>query len=116
MGGAPAVDVVAPGVGAGLDRAIEVVAVFVGETAPATAEIWINGSDVSVIAVAIATSGVGLPDLDKRAGDGAAVLVLDVAVYDDAFANGVAGFGVIFDQVVVERPEVVWSKCWTGHF
>ena len=112
----PVVDAVPPRVGAGLDRAVRVVAVLVGEHPAAAAEVGIEGADVLVPLVAIAAAGVALPDLDQRVLDRPAELVVDVAVDDDALADRHAVLGVVEDQVVVERAELVGAKDRRRHF
>ena len=94
---APTVGVVAPWVGAGFDGAEVVVAVGVGERAPAAAEVGVYGCQVGVFLVAVAAASVGLPDFQQGVGHGAAVFVEHAAVDDDALADGVAVLGVVLD-------------------
>ena len=83
----PVVDAVAPRVRAGLDRAVRVVAVLVGEHAAAAAEVRVERADVLVLLVPVAAAGVALPDLDQRVLQRPAELVVHVAVDDDALAD-----------------------------
>ena len=112
---APVVDAVAPRVGAGLDGAKRVVAVVVGQHPAAAAEVRVERADVLVLLVPVAAAGVALPDLDQRVRDRPAELVLDIAVDDDALADRHAALGVVEDQVVVLRPELVGAKHRRGH-
>ena len=112
----PVVDAVAPGIGAGLDGAVGVVAVLVGQHPAAAAEVGVEGADVLVLLVPVAAAGVALPDLDQRVLHRPAELVLDVAVDDDALADRQAVLGVVQDQVVVLRPELVGAEHRRGHF
>ena len=87
-----------------------VVAVLVGDRAAAAAEIGVDRREVGVVLVAVAAAGIGLPELDQRVRHAAAVLVQHPAVHDDALADRLAGLGVVQDQVVVERAELVCAR------
>jgi hypothetical protein len=78
---------IAPRIGAGLDRREPVPAVVVGIDAALAAKIRIRRRVVLVGGMLIADRCVGLPDLDDSARDGPAVLVGDAAVHDDALAQ-----------------------------
>src|ERR671927_415028 len=86
VGGPPAVDVVAEGVRAGLDGAKRVRAGLIRERAPAAAEVWVDRGEVGVVAMPVASAGVGLPELKQRVGNAAAVFVQHTTVDDDALA------------------------------
>src|SRR5258708_12600523 len=76
----PAVDTVSKWISARLDRPEEVVAVLIGEHAPAAAEIGIDGSYVGVVAVAVTSARIGLPHLDECVRDRSAVSVEEVTM------------------------------------
>ena len=116
MGRAPAVDVVAPRVGAGLHGAEIIIAVLVGERAPAAAEIRIDRGEIGVVLVPVASGGIGLPEFHQRVGDRLAVLVQHLAVHDDAFTDRLAGLGVVADQIVVEQADIVVAENRAGDF
>jgi len=80
----PRIVMIAPGIGAGLDRREPVPAAVVGIDAAFAAKIRIRRRVVLVGGMLIAARCVGLPDLDDRAGDRPTVLVGDPAVPDDA--------------------------------
>src|SRR4051812_23623522 len=107
MGRAPAVDAIAEGVGARLDGAEEIIAVVVGHGAAAAAEIGIDRCDIGVVAMTVTAAGIGLPDLDQRVANGAAVAVEDMAVDDGLFTDRLAVLGVVQEQVVIECAQLV---------
>ena len=104
------------GYGPGLMVAKRVVAVGVGQHAATAAEVGVEGADVLVLLVSVAAAGVGLPDLDQRVFQRPAELIVHVAVDDDPLADRHAALGVVEDQVVVERAELVGAKDRRGHF
>src|SRR6516225_4311246 len=83
----PRIVMIAPRIGAGLDRREPVAAVVVGIDAALAAKIGVERRIVLITRMLVATRRVGLPDLDDRAGDRSAVLVGDPAVHDDALAQ-----------------------------
>src|SRR5216683_5256905 len=83
---APGVLMVAPGIGAGLDRRVAVAALAIGERASGAAKMGIERRIMLVALVVVPAGGVGLPDLDHRLGDGPSVLVDNPSLDDDAFA------------------------------
>ena len=104
---APVVDAVAPRVGARLDRAVEVVAVVVGQRAAAAAEIRVDRRDVAVLLVPVAAAGVRLPHLDQRIGHGPAISSRTWPWTMIRSPIGKPILRVIHDEVVVERTELV---------
>ena len=107
VGRPPAVNAISKRVCAGLDRPKEVIAALIGQHPTAATEIGIDRSDIGVIAVAVASSGIGLPYFDKRVGHRLAIAVEHVAVNDRLFADRFALFGVIENEIVIERTEFV---------
>src|SRR6059058_2669411 len=85
--GPPRVVVIAPGIGAGLDRGEPVPALIIGINPALAAEIRIDRGVMLIRRVLIAAGSIGLPDLDDGARDRPAVLVGDPAAYDDALAE-----------------------------
>jgi hypothetical protein len=63
----------------------------------------------------IATAGIGLPHFDEGIGYRPAIAVEYVAVDDRLFADGLAMFGIIEDEIVIERTEFVRRKYWAGY-
>ncbi len=112
----PAIDVVAPRIGPRLHRAEIVVARLIGQRAAAAAEIGIDRREIGVLLVPVATAGIGLPELHQRVRHAAPGLVQHAAMHHDPFADGIAVLGVVADQVVVERPDVVMTEHRTGDF
>src|ERR1700682_4998628 len=68
VGRPPAVDAIPKRVCAGLDRPEEVIAPLIGQHPTAATEIRVDRSDIGVVAVAVASAGIGLPYFDKRVG------------------------------------------------
>src|SRR5262249_26719813 len=66
VSGAPAVDEVAPRVGAGLDGAKGVSPTGIGKGAPAAPEIRIERRQIAIVFVPIAPAGISLPELHQR--------------------------------------------------
>ena len=93
------------GIGAGLDRDEAIAAVVVGDGAAAAGEVRIERRRVLVDPMAIATGRVGLPDLDQRVANGAAVAPEHATADDDALAQGLAR--VLRRQIAVARAHVV---------
>ena len=114
---APGVDPVAPRIGAGFDSAEIVIAVFIREGTSATAKIRVYRGQIGVFLVPIATAGIGLPDLNQRVRNGARVFVQNPAMQDDALANRAgSGLGVVLQQVVVDRVDVIMAEHRPGDF
>src|SRR5713226_4917623 len=103
----PAVNAIPKRVCAGLDRPEEVIAPLVGQHTTAATEIRINRSNIGVVAVAVAPAGIGLPHFDERVGYRLAIAVEHVAVDDRLFADRLTLFGIIEDEIVIERTELV---------
>src|SRR6476620_9010531 len=103
----PAVDAIPKRVCAGLDRAEEVIAALIGQHPAAAAEIRVDRRDIGVVAVAVASAGIGLPYLDERVGYRLSVAVEYVAMDDRLLADRLALFGIIDDEIVIERAEFV---------
>ena len=102
--GTPGVVVVAPRVGARLDRHEPVAALVVGQAAPAADEVRVQRRRVQVAVVAVAPGGVGLPDLDELPAHRPPGRVQDPAGDDDALPQRLPG-GVL-REVGVERGHV----------
>ena len=100
----PGVPVVAPRVGAGLDRREAVAAVAVGEAAAHAGEVRVERRRVLVALVDVAAGGVGLPDLDELVAHRPAVAVEHATGHDHPLAHRLAG--VLDGQVGLERVEV----------
>src|SRR5580692_3096108 len=111
----PAIDAIPEGIRARLDRSKEVIAPLVGQHSAATAKIWINRRDVSIVTMAIASASIGLPYFDQGIGYRLTVAIEHVAVDDRLFANRLTLFGIVEDEVIIERTEFVRRKCRTGH-
>ena len=104
---------VLPGIGAGPDRHEAVAALGVGHRAAGAGEVGVERSGVpNVSGVVVAAGGVGLPHLDQRVGDGAAVAVDDPAVDDDALTERLAG--VLAGEVVIRLPHPLGAEQGAG--
>ena len=90
MRGSPGVVVVAPGIGAGLDRRERVAAVLVGQAAAHAGEVRVEGRGVLVALVHVAAGRVGLPDLDQLVPHRPSVAVRDPAGDLQPLADGFA--------------------------
>src|ERR1051325_875188 len=99
MGRPPRIVMIAPRIGAGLYRDEFVVAVGIALRTAGAGEIRVERRRMLVPDMDIATAGIGLPQLDQRVRHAAAVLVLHVAVHDDALAQrlapGLGGEGMV---------------------
>src|SRR5580658_438390 len=104
VSGAPAVDEVSKRVRAWLDCSEKIMTVIVSDHSSAAAEIRIDRRFESIVPVAIATAGVGLPNLDESSRNRTSVFIQHEAVNDNALPNRVAVFRVVKNQVVIERP------------
>src|SRR5258706_8327189 len=116
VGWPPAVDVIAKGISARFDRSEKVIAMLVCQHPAAAAEIRVYRRDISVVSMAIASTRIRMPHLDERVGHRATVAIENVAMDDGLFANRFAGFGVVMDQIIIERTKLVTRKRRTGHF
>src|SRR6267154_611053 len=115
MGRPPAVDAIPERVGAGLDGPEEVIAPVIGQHPAAATEIRIDRRDIGVVAVAVASAGIGLPDFNERVGYRLAVAVEDIAVDDRLLADRLALLGIIEDEIVIERTEFIGRKDRSGY-
>ena len=116
VGWPPAVDTISKGISARFDRSKKVIAVHVGQHPPATAEIGVDGGDISVVAMAIASTRIRLPHFDQRVGHRLTVAIENIAMNDGLFSDRFTGLGLIIDQIIIERTKFVGRKCRTGHF
>jgi hypothetical protein len=66
---------VAPGIGAGLDRGEEVAALAIGEAAASSGEVRVERRIVLIFGMGIAAGAVRLPEFDVRVRDGGAVRI-----------------------------------------
>src|SRR5450755_461159 len=106
----PAVDTVPERIRARLDRSEEIVTAFVGQHSAAAAEIGIDRRNIGVVAMTVASAGIGLPHFDESVGYGVAVAIENVAVDDRLFADRFAILGIVEDEVIIERTEFVRRK------
>src|ERR1700732_1391303 len=111
MVGPPRIVVIAPGIGARLDRGEPVPALIIGIYPALAAEVRTDRRVMLVRRVLIAAGGIGLPDLDYRARDRPAILVGDAALHDDALAE--RRFP-INDRKIGERRESRGAEVRTG--
>ena len=67
--------------------------------------------------MAVAATGIGLPNLDQRIRDGACVFVENAPMKNDPFANrAFIRLGIVRQQIIVTRVNVIVSKPWAGDF
>src|SRR6476620_6936514 len=85
VGRPPAVDAIPKRVCAGLDRPKKIIAPLIGQHPTASTEIRVDRSDIGVVAVTVASAGIGLPYFDERVGYRLAIAVEYVAVDDRLF-------------------------------
>ena len=62
----------------------------------------------------VAAARVSLPDFDQRIFHRPAKPIANVAVHDNPLANRQAVFGVVEDQVVIQRAEIVAAEHRAG--
>src|SRR5690606_14518630 len=94
-----------------------VVPALVRNRAPAASEIGVERRLVAFLLVPVAARGVGLPELEQRAGHPPAQLVENAPVDDDARADcALARPGEIVDEVVVEFAKNVVAEHRPGYF
>lgn len=113
---APVADLITPRIGAWLNGAEAVIAVFIRQYPAAAAEIGVDGRQILILFMSIAAAGVGLPHLDQRVFHRAAEAVAHVAVDNNTLANRQTFFGVIKDQVIIQRAEIVVAEYRAGNF
>src|SRR5262249_1908943 len=111
----PAVHEVAPRIRGRFDGAKVVVALRIRYRATAPAEIGVERRNVAIVLVAISSTRIGLPEFDQYVRHRSGVLVLDLAVYDDPLADGLAVLRIVEDKIVIERADVVVAKHRAGH-
>lgn len=99
---------VAPRVGAGLDRQEPIGAVRPGQAAAGAGEVGVERGRVLVALVAVAPSGIGLPDLDQLTGHRPAAFVDDASGHRDALPDRLARMPG--RQVGVERVDVLVAE------
>src|SRR6516164_3421286 len=83
----PGVVMIAPGIGAWLDRGEPIPALVIGVDPAFAAKIRIDGRVVLISRVLVTAGGVSLPDFDNRIRYRPAALIGDAAVHDDALAK-----------------------------
>src|SRR5690349_15618573 len=115
VGRPPAVDAISKRICARLDRPEEVIAPLIGQHPAATTEVRVDRRDIGVVAVTVASAGIGLPYLDERVGYRLAIAVEYVTVNDRLLADRLALFGIIEDEIVIERAEFVRRKYRAGY-
>src|SRR6266699_2398780 len=105
---APGVLVVSPRVRDGFDGDETVRTLIVRKQSPAAREIRIEWRGVSIEVMAIASSGICLPDLDQRTANWMAVVIDNFTAHDDAFAEGFAC--VLSRQIGIGRANGIVAK------
>src|SRR4051794_5124842 len=114
VGRPPAVNAISKRICARLDRPEVVIAPLIGQHPAAATEIRVDRRDIGVVAVTVASAGIGLPYLDERVGYRLAIAVEYVTVNDRLLADRLALFGIIEDEIVIERTEFVRRKYRAG--
>jgi hypothetical protein len=112
MRGPPGVQVVAPWVGARLDRDEPVAALAVGQAPAGAVEVGVERGVVVVDAVVVAAGRVGLPDLQERVRDRPPVGIEDPAGEDDPLAE--RGGAVAAGQVRVRGGDPLGAEQRAG--
>src|SRR5438552_2209902 len=87
MRGPPGIVVIAPWIGAGLDRDKAVMSVRVSQRSTAACEVGIERGMVLVHRMPVAACRVGLPDFHECVRDRPTIFVQNAAADDDALAN-----------------------------
>src|SRR5258708_19377023 len=98
----PAVDAIWKGISARFDRSKKVIAVHVGQHPPATAEIGIDGGDISVVAMAIASTRIRLPHFDQRVGHRLTVAIENIALNYGLFSDRFSGLVLIIVHTIID--------------
>ena len=106
----PVAGLVTPRVGAGLDSAKTVIAVFIGQHPAAAAEVRVNRGQILIFFMSVAAAGIGLPDFHQGVFHRSAKTIAHVTVHNDPLANRQAFFGVIKDKIVIQRAQIVTAK------
>jgi hypothetical protein len=94
---------VAPGIGARLDRDEAVAPLLVCQHAPLAGEVRIERCIMLISRMDIAAASVGLPDLDERARHGAPILVEHPAGDDNALPKRCAP--VLAGEIIIGRAQ-----------
>src|ERR1700751_84935 len=95
----PAVYPVSERVGARFDGAEEIVTVVVSQHPAAAAEVGADWRDVGVVPLTVASARIGLPDFDKGIADRASIAVQDITMDDRLFADRLARFCVVKNEI-----------------
>src|SRR5262249_27583463 len=110
----PGVGMILPWIRARPDGQEAVHAVCVGQAAADAEEVWVERPRPAIALVDVAPGGVGLPDLDQRVWDGAALRVEHAPGYDNALADRLAARAGIASQVGVLRRHGADRRPRTG--
>src|SRR5215217_6276727 len=112
----PAVDEVSEGISPRLDRPEGVVTLLVGQGTSAAAEVRVDWRQIAVVDMAIAAAGISLPKLNQSIRHASPILIEDVPMHDDPLALWFAILGIIQDQIIIERPNVLGAENGSSHF
>src|SRR6516164_5707575 len=112
----PGVVVIAPWVGAGLDRVESIPSLTIGDAAPATQEIRVERCIVLVGLVYIASAGIGLPDLEQSVGQRPPVLTHNAAGDNDALAERLSVLARILRQISIQSTQALVGIDRSGQF
>src|SRR5258708_2700826 len=116
MSRSPRVGVVEPGIGSWTNGQKAIEPVLIGQAAAHAQEIGIECAGPLIAFVQVASSGIGLPDLQQSVGYWIAVVVEYAASYNDALADGLATGSCVARKVGVLRGNSTDSWSRAGQF
>src|SRR6185503_8875040 len=112
----PRVGMVQPRICAGFYREIAVFAPIVGHAAPGAREVGIERRVMLIDGMTIASSCIGLPDLDQRVRNGFVIFIQNPADDDDAFAQCLLRAAGISREIVLVCVQFNPAKKRAGDF
>src|SRR5262249_48103287 len=112
MCGPPTINVIAPGIGARLNRAEVVVALFVGQRTSAASKVWVDRSKVSIIFVAIPPAIVAEQKVNETIRQVLAVRAESLRWDNKALSGGTPPLAIFLTRRVVERAVSAVAEAW----
>src|SRR3954452_8791938 len=112
----PGIDMITERIRAGLDRTKGIIAVLIGDHAPAPPEVRVDRRKIGIVLVPIAPTGVRLPYLHKRTRRATTGSVQHPAMHDDPLADWLTGLGIVLDKVVIQRSQFRMPEHRSGDF
>lgn len=110
------VGLVVSGVGVGFDGVKIVIVVFIGKYLVVVVKVWVNWCQILIFFMLVVIVSIGLLDFYQCIFYWLVEFIVYVIVDDDLFVDRQVFFGIVQDQVIIQRVEVVVVKYWVGDF